>query len=67
MTSAPLRGGEESLDPLLHGDLHGSLSAARLLAEMMGELPRGKGTFAMLDGGKLPLLIIDRPMAAQDG
>ena len=47
--------------------MHGSLAAAKLLAEMMGELPKGKGTLAMLDGGKLPTLIIDRPRDMSDG
>jgi hypothetical protein len=47
--------------------IHGSLAASKLLMEMMGELPKGKGTLAMLDGGKLPLLIIDRPRMMPDG
>ena len=40
--------------------IHGSLSAARLLAEMMGELPKGKNASVILDGGKPLALIIDK-------
>ena len=46
--------------------IHGCLAAAKLLAEMMGELPKGKKGFAMLEGAP-PLLIIDRPRADADG
>ena len=45
--------------------IHGSLAATRLLLEMTGELPKDKGVRAMLRGGKLPTLIIDRPRKMQ--
>ena len=45
--------------------IHGNLAAAKLLAEMTGELPKGKGMSAMLADGKLPILIIDKPRKMQ--
>ena len=45
--------------------IHGNLAAAKLLAGMLGELPKGKGAAAMLAGGKLPILIIDKTRKMQ--
>lgn len=45
--------------------IRGNLAAAKLLAEMTGELPKGKGMSAMLADGKLPILIIDKPRKMQ--
>ena len=68
MTS-PRRGGmsnnEAVARKLYRMAIHGNLAAARLLLEVMGELPKGKGVLAVLDGGKLPALIIDRPRKMQ--
>lgn len=63
-TTASRRGGmtngEAVVRKLYTMAIHGSLAAAKLLAEMMGELPKGKLT-AVFERGILPKLIIDRP------
>ncbi len=63
-TTASRRGGmtngEAVVRKLYTMAIHGSFAAAKLLAEMMGELPKGKLT-AVFERGILPKLIIDRP------